>query len=284
MAQPAYSLPIYSEAEDPKFYPSLTQSIAPSNLLGEPCNGGGSIIGAANIPQAFYTFAYRTNRAALAILHDGSDVPLSCPAAALKNISISTTHGQARPTTHKVKHEDARPSLLMSELKQISKLKKNWDGEGAEKPSLKTLRAVRSLLELATKTMSAQRERTGLSRALWLRLSSPLPDLNVSANQQLASSARPVLGSALEAGLTISGAIQTIAQPEGPSESDAALYPTIDGSVTLKWIYRGRELKCTITEGSVEVVRWKSDASYESDGLWDLAVEQTREHFEWLMR
>jgi len=172
----------------------------------------------------------------------------------------------------------------MSELKQISKLKKNWDGEGAEKPSVKTIKATRGLLELARETVRARREHIMLSRALWSRLTSPLPDLNVSANQQLVSMARALSEAAPGAGLTINGETQITSQSEEPSESDAALYATVDGAVTLKWTYRGRELKCTITDDSVEVIRWKSDASYESDGLWDLPVEQTREHFEWLMR
>jgi hypothetical protein len=284
MAQPAYALPTYCESEAPKYYSSLTQPIVLSNALNELGDGGGSISCEAATPLNFYTFAKWNPLAELANPHGGGNASRFWPDVTYNYISISTPHGLARSAAPEEIQEVVRPPLLMSELKQISKLKRNWDGEGAEKPSPKTLKAARTLLKLAAKTMRARRERMGLSRALWLRLSSPLPDLNVSANQQLVFKARPWSIDALEAGLTISGATPITAQQEEPSESDAALYPTIDGAVTLKWIYHGRELKCTITGDSVEVVRWRSDASYESDGLWDLTVEQTREHFEWLMR
>lgn len=62
------------------------------------------------------------------------------------------------------------------------------------------------------------------------------------------------------------------------------VYPSVDGSVILKWIRAGKELKCTVLEDEVEVVRWQSSDAYESDGLWVLPVENVAEHFEWLLR
>ena len=61
------------------------------------------------------------------------------------------------------------------------------------------------------------------------------------------------------------------------------VFPSVDGSVILKWIRAGKELKCTVLDDEVEVVRWQSDA-YESDGLWVLPIESVAEHFEWLLR
>lgn len=62
------------------------------------------------------------------------------------------------------------------------------------------------------------------------------------------------------------------------------LFPSVEGGITFKWARKGKELKCTVLEDVVEVIRWKSSERYESDGLWELPVQGVAEHFEWLMR
>jgi hypothetical protein len=62
------------------------------------------------------------------------------------------------------------------------------------------------------------------------------------------------------------------------------LSPAVEGGIMLKWMHRSKELKCIVLGDLVEVVRWRSPNSYESDGLWEVPVEQVKEHFEWLLR
>jgi hypothetical protein len=62
------------------------------------------------------------------------------------------------------------------------------------------------------------------------------------------------------------------------------VFPSVDGAIVLKWVVGNKELKCTATDEVVEVVRWNSVEAYESDGLWEVPVHQTSEHFEWLLQ
>ena len=71
----------------------------------------------------------------------------------------------------------------------------------------------------------------------------------------------------------------TVAQSSFPT-----LMPAVDGGVTFKWTRAGKELKCTVLDGTVEVVRWKSPDGYESDGMWEIPVSKVAEHFEWLVQ
>jgi hypothetical protein len=62
------------------------------------------------------------------------------------------------------------------------------------------------------------------------------------------------------------------------------VFPSVDGTIVLKWVVGSKELKCTATDVMVEVVRWSSVEAYESDGLWEVPVHQISEHFAWLLQ
>ena len=60
--------------------------------------------------------------------------------------------------------------------------------------------------------------------------------------------------------------------------------PAVDGGVILKWVQGNKELKCTVRNDFVEVIRWRSLDRYESDGFWEIPVPHVAEHFEWLLQ
>jgi hypothetical protein len=70
----------------------------------------------------------------------------------------------------------------------------------------------------------------------------------------------------------------------GSTPSLPSLFPSVDGGITLKWIRGTKELKCTVFGNTVEVVRWRSLDAYESEGLWEVPVQEVGEHVEWLLR
>jgi hypothetical protein len=76
-------------------------------------------------------------------------------------------------------------------------------------------------------------------------------------------------------------AASQVTSPQCPMPS---IIPAVDGAVIFKWIREPRELKCTVRADIVEVVRWKSSDTYESDGYWEVPVQQVAEHFKWLLR
>jgi hypothetical protein len=62
-----------------------------------------------------------------------------------------------------------------------------------------------------------------------------------------------------------------------------SLVPSVDGAVVLRWIRAGKELKCTVFGDRVEVIRWRSQEQYESDGFWEVPIDHVAEHFSWLL-
>jgi hypothetical protein len=116
---------------------------------------------------------------------------------------------------------------LSLELMRVASLGPNWDGEGAEPVTPKSVSTFAVLLALARN--AAQQS---------MNLECPIP----------------------------------------------TLFPSIDGGMILKWVRGPKELKCTVLDQAVEVIRWKSPDSYESDGLWEVPVQGVSEHFEWLLR
>ena len=168
-------------------------------------------------------------------------------------------------------------SFLKSELERISRFGDNWDGEGAERISEESVATALSLLNAAkdvTRKVAEQNEpfRWQISTFGEPEITKSLTTLRYSLDLE-PSTATQLMRDAWSA---IRARIF--------AESVPGLYPTVEGGVTLKWIHRGKELQCTALGSSIEVIRWKSSDAYDSDGLWDLNVEQTREHFEWLMR
>jgi hypothetical protein len=156
---------------------------------------------------------------------------------------------------------------LKRELERIAKLRRDWDGEGAEPVSKESIDTALALIKMAQEVMCKVEDQN-----------EPFLYQSSIFIQELS----PELRSRTTSGLLNNpwDAIVTRIIPE----PIPGLYPTVEGGVTLKWIHRGKELQCTAQGDIVEVIRWKSTDAYDSDGLWDLNVEQIREHIEWLMR
>jgi hypothetical protein len=172
----------------------------------------------------------------------------------------------------------------MSELTRISKFGDNWDGEGAEHVSEESVKTALSLINIA---QDVKREVADQNEPFKWRIS-PFCEPEISTSLTTQGSIASILTYSPEqepstATELIRDAWNAILARIS-TESVPGLYPTVEGGVTLKWIHRGKELQCTALGDTVEVIRWKSADSYDSDGLWDLNVEETREHFEWLMR
>lgn len=62
------------------------------------------------------------------------------------------------------------------------------------------------------------------------------------------------------------------------------LNPSADGGITVKWLFNGKELKCTAYERHVEIIRWRSSDRFESDGFWEVPAQKATEHFNWLLK
>ena len=171
-------------------------------------------------------------------------------------------------------------SPLMSELTRISKFGDNWDGEGAEHVSEESVKTAFSLIDVARKLL-AQNE-----PLKWL-LGAPCghaAGLCSTTRGSFASIHATTVGLGQGTATGLIGDARDSILARKCAVSAPGIYPTVEGGVTLKWIHREKELECTVLGDAVEAVRWESADSYSSDGLWDLKVEQTREHFEWLMR
>jgi hypothetical protein len=65
--------------------------------------------------------------------------------------------------------------------------------------------------------------------------------------------------------------------------SSPSIRPFPDGSVFFKWVQGQRELTITIHGQNVDVQRWEPLDSYESQGLWEVSVDDTPEHIEWVL-
>jgi hypothetical protein len=76
-------------------------------------------------------------------------------------------------------------------------------------------------------------------------------------------------------------AMERSAVEQGPLPT---LIPAVEGGIIFKWACGKRELKCTILDNIVEVIRWRSPERYESDGLWEIPALGVAEHFEWLLQ
>jgi hypothetical protein len=59
--------------------------------------------------------------------------------------------------------------------------------------------------------------------------------------------------------------------------------PFPDGSVFFKWIQGQRELTLTVLGRSIEAQRWEPLDAYHSQGLWEISVDETPEHIEWVL-
>jgi hypothetical protein len=169
-------------------------------------------------------------------------------------------------------------------LERIAKLGYDWDGEGAEAISNESLKTAASLVRIAEDvTQKVMGQNDALNRLLSTFFG---PDVAHSLTTQgsIVSiySNHPGLEQKKATGLIRDPWDAILAKTN--TWSVPGLYPTVEGGVTLKWILRGKELQCTALGDTVEVIRWGSVDSYDSDDLWDLKVDQTREHFEWLMR
>lgn len=65
--------------------------------------------------------------------------------------------------------------------------------------------------------------------------------------------------------------------------SSPSIRPFPDGSVFFKWVQGQRELTITIHGQNVDVQRWEPLDSYESQGLWEVSVDDAPEHIEWVL-
>ena len=212
--------------------------------------------------------------------------PISAPHVAAKNyFAWYTSLGQWNRNADQARSLGSNDwSPLISELTRISKFGDNWDGEGAEHVSEESVKTALSLINIA---QDVKREVADQNEPFKWRIS-PFCEPEISTSLTTQGSIASILTYSPEqepstATELIRDAWNAILARIS-TESVPGLYPTVEGGVTLKWIHRGKELQCTALGDTVEVIRWKSADSYDSDGLWDLNVEETREHFEWLMR
>jgi hypothetical protein len=191
---------------------------------------------------------------------------------------------EVETTVSSLKTPAASLQKFLRELDEIKKLDENWDGEGADKPSDETIASARELINLAFRFVSTFTEAdyfvepiqpAFLSQMHLLRL----PWIFATGNRY---------GSQATGLLTFDKSLIATSRSGADEDKFAqlkpGLYPTVDGGVTLKLFFEGKELKCTAMGGTIEVIRWKSSESYESDGLWELNIEQIWEHLEWLMK
>jgi hypothetical protein len=65
--------------------------------------------------------------------------------------------------------------------------------------------------------------------------------------------------------------------------SSPSVRPSPDGSVTFKWIQGQKELDLVVTGQAVDAQRWHPLESYESEGLWEISVDDTPEQIEWVL-
>jgi hypothetical protein len=56
-----------------------------------------------------------------------------------------------------------------------------------------------------------------------------------------------------------------------------------DGSVFFKWIRGQKELAITVEGTNIEVQRWEPLDAFQSQGLWEISVDATAEHVEWVL-
>jgi len=56
-----------------------------------------------------------------------------------------------------------------------------------------------------------------------------------------------------------------------------------DGSIFFKWIRGQKELAITVQGRNVEVQRWEPLDAFQSQGLWQISVDATSEHVEWVL-
>jgi hypothetical protein len=62
------------------------------------------------------------------------------------------------------------------------------------------------------------------------------------------------------------------------------LVPSPDGTVFFKWVRKDKELSITVEQNLLHVQTWTPLSSYESEGYLEIALDQAREHFDWLTR
>ena len=59
--------------------------------------------------------------------------------------------------------------------------------------------------------------------------------------------------------------------------------PFPDGSIFFKWIRGQKEVAITVEGRNVEVQRWEPLDTFHSLGLWEIPVDATSEHVEWIL-
>lgn len=59
--------------------------------------------------------------------------------------------------------------------------------------------------------------------------------------------------------------------------------PFPDGSIFFKWIRGQKELAITVDGWGVEVQRWEPLNAFHSQGLWEISVDATSEHVDWVL-
>jgi hypothetical protein len=65
--------------------------------------------------------------------------------------------------------------------------------------------------------------------------------------------------------------------------SSPSVRPFPDGSIFFKWIRGQKELAITVEGRVVEAQRWEPLDAFHSLGLWEIPVDATSEHVEWLL-
>jgi hypothetical protein len=94
--------------------------------------------------------------------------------------------------------------------------------------------------------------------------------------------AEPVSGETVAATLQILERIAIVLERKNTS-SLPSVRPFPDGSVFFKWICGQKELTLTVDGQSIEVQRWEPLNAFQSQGLWEISVDATTEHVEWVL-
>jgi hypothetical protein len=121
------------------------------------------------------------------------------------------------------------------------------------------------------------------------RINANLPDLRrrVSGFPELprnwdGEGAEPVSGETVATTLQVLERIAIVLERKNTS-SLPSVRPFPDGSVFFKWICGQKELAITIEGTNVEVQRWEPLDAFQSQGLWEISVDATAEHVEWVL-
>lgn len=67
-------------------------------------------------------------------------------------------------------------------------------------------------------------------------------------------------------------------------ESSPFFVPFPDGTLQVKWLNKDKELSISMLDRVLEVQRWDSRNSYDSQGYWEISISEIADHLAWIAR